>query len=61
MGVGLKKDIRVFRVGSRGSFNALFSLSELLFHEILVMVRKNGGISTLGESSMRVVYCVREE
>ncbi|KAG4133598.1 hypothetical protein ERO13_D08G104600v2 [Gossypium hirsutum] len=52
MGAGLKKDLRVFRVGPRGSLNALFFFfpSELfLISQILAMVRKKGGTSTLGE------------
>ncbi|TYG96334.1 hypothetical protein ES288_A11G342000v1 [Gossypium darwinii] len=54
MGAGLKKDLRVFRVGLRGSLNALFFFfpSELFFiSQILAMVRKKGGTSTLGERS----------
>lgn len=54
MGAGLKKDLRVFRVGPRGSLNALFFFlpSELfLISQILAMVRKKGGTSTLGERS----------
>jgi len=50
----LKKDLRVFRVGPRGSLNALFFFfpSELfLISQILAMVRKKGGTSTLGERS----------
>ena len=46
MGAGLKKDLRVFRVGPRGSLNALFFFfpSELfLISQILAMVRKKGG------------------
>ncbi|KAB2037637.1 hypothetical protein ES319_D03G089200v1 [Gossypium barbadense] len=37
MGVGLKKDLRVFRL--------------FLISQILAMVRKKGGTSTLGERS----------
>lgn len=50
----MKKDLRVFRVGPRGSLNALFFFfpSELfLISQILAMVRKKGGTSTLGERS----------
>lgn len=50
----MKKDLRVFRVGPRGSLNALFFFfpSELfLISQILAMVRKEGGTSTLGERS----------
>lgn len=46
MGAGLKKDLRVFRVGPRGSLNALFFFfpSEFfLISQILAMVRKKGG------------------
>ncbi|KAB2005868.1 hypothetical protein ES319_D11G301700v1 [Gossypium barbadense] len=54
MGVGLKKDLRVFRVGPRGSLNVFifFLPSELfLITQILAMVRKKGGKSTLGKRS----------
>ncbi|TYI10183.1 hypothetical protein ES332_A09G125200v1 [Gossypium tomentosum] len=54
MGAGLKKDLRVFRVGPRGSLNAFFFFfpSELfLISQILAMVRKKGGTSILGERS----------
>ncbi|KAG4115012.1 hypothetical protein ERO13_D12G080900v2 [Gossypium hirsutum] len=54
MGAGLKKDLRVFRVGPRGSLNALFFFfpSELfLISQILAMVWKKGGTSTLRERS----------
>ncbi|TYG96579.1 hypothetical protein ES288_A11G362300v1 [Gossypium darwinii] len=42
MGAGLKKDLRVFRVGPREFLNALFFFFPL---------EKKGGISTLGERS----------
>ncbi|KAL1114609.1 hypothetical protein V6Z11_D02G269500 [Gossypium hirsutum] len=45
MGADLKNDLRVFRVGPRGSLKALslFLLSELfLISQILAMVRKKG-------------------
>ncbi|GMI93948.1 hypothetical protein HRI_003064100 [Hibiscus trionum] len=37
MGAGLKKDLRVFRVGPRGSFNSLFFFHRIyfLFHKYL--------------------------
>ncbi|TYI47223.1 hypothetical protein E1A91_D13G157600v1 [Gossypium mustelinum] len=56
MGKYLKKDIRVFRVGPRGSLNALFFFfpSELfLISQILAMVGKNEGTNTLGEHSTK--------
>lgn len=66
MGAGLKKDLRVFRVGPRGSLNALFFFfpSELFLisqTQILAMVRKKGEQAHL-ESAVqrRVVCCVRE-
>ncbi|KAG4214163.1 hypothetical protein ERO13_A01G104200v2 [Gossypium hirsutum] len=64
MGAGLKKDLRVFRVGPRGSLNALFFFfpSELfLISQILAIVRKKGEQAHL-ESAVqrRVVCCVRE-
>ncbi|KAB2074997.1 hypothetical protein ES319_A07G189400v1 [Gossypium barbadense] len=64
MGAGLKKDLRVFRVGPRGSFNALFFFfpSELfLISQILAMVRKKGGTSTLGECSTTESCMLRSE
>ncbi|KAB2084471.1 hypothetical protein ES319_A05G336200v1 [Gossypium barbadense] len=54
MGAGLKKDLRVFRVGQRRSLNALFfffPLELFLISQILAMVRKKGGTSTLGGRS----------
>lgn len=48
---GLKKDLRVSRVGPRGSLNAFFFLLIGVFSQRLIMVRKKGEPSTLGERS----------
>ncbi|KAL9379185.1 hypothetical protein Peur_027667 [Populus x canadensis] len=49
MGAGLKKDLRVSKVGPGGSLNAFFFLLIGVISKRLVMVRKKGGTSTLGE------------
>ncbi|KAJ0051459.1 hypothetical protein Pint_03496 [Pistacia integerrima] len=41
MGAGLKKDLRVSRVGPGGSLNAFFFLLIGVISQILAMVRKN--------------------
>ncbi len=51
MGAGLKKDLRVSRVGPGGSLNAFFflligSYCKKTYHE-----KEEGGTSTLGERS----------
>ena len=51
MGAGLKKDLRVSRVGPGGSLNAFFFLLIAVISQRLAMVRKKGGRSTLGERS----------
>jgi len=52
MGAGLKKDLRVSRVGPGGSINAFFFLLIGVISQRLAMVRrKKGGTSTLGERS----------
>ena len=51
MGAGLKKDLRVSKVGPGGSLNALFFLLIGVISKILAMVRKKGRTSTLGERS----------
>ncbi|KAJ7941388.1 ATP synthase subunit beta, chloroplastic-like [Quillaja saponaria] len=51
MGAGLKKDLRVSRVGPGGSLNAFFFLLIGVISQGLAMVRKKGGTSTLGERS----------
>ena len=51
MGAGLKKDLRVSRVGPGGSLNAFFFLLIGVISQRLAMVRKKGGTSTLGERS----------
>jgi len=48
---GLKKDLRVSRVGPVGSLNAFFFLLIGVLSQRLAMVRKKGGTSTLGERS----------
>lgn len=49
----MKKDLRVSRVGPGGSLNAFFFLLIGVISQRLamVMVRKKGGTSTLGERS----------
>ncbi|ESQ38507.1 hypothetical protein EUTSA_v10029308mg, partial [Eutrema salsugineum] len=54
MGAGLKKDLRVSRVRPVGSLNALFFLLIEVISQILPMVRKRGGTSTLGERTQLV-------
>ncbi|KAI3490044.1 hypothetical protein L1887_45810 [Cichorium endivia] len=49
MGAGLKKDLRVSRVGPGGSLNAFFFLLIGVISQRLAMVRKKGGTGTLGE------------
>jgi len=51
MGAGLKKDLRVSKVGPGGSLNAFFFLLIGVISKRLAMVRKKGGTSTLGERS----------
>lgn len=51
MGAGLKKDLRVSRVGPGGSLNAFFFLLIGVISQRLAMVRKKGGTGTLGERS----------
>jgi len=48
MGTGLKKDLRVSRVGPGGSLNAFFFL---LIGVISQRLTEEGGTSTLGERS----------
>lgn len=63
MGAGLKKDLRVSRVGPGGSLNvnAFFFLLIGVISQRLAMVRKKGEQAHL-ESAVqrRVVCCVRE-
>jgi hypothetical protein len=63
MGAGLKKDLRVSRVGPGGSLNALFFLfiGSYFISQRLVEVRKKGEQAHL-ESAVQqiVVCCVRE-
>ncbi|KAK1405924.1 hypothetical protein QVD17_42373 [Tagetes erecta] len=60
-GLGLKKDLRVSRVGPGGSLNAFFFLLIGVLSQRLAMVRKKGEQAHL-ESAVqrRVVCCVRE-
>jgi hypothetical protein len=51
MGAGLKKDLRVSRVGPGGSLNAFFFLLIGVISQRLARVRKKRGRSTLGERS----------
>jgi len=53
MGAGLKKDLRVSKVGPGGSLNAFFFSSHRSYFKKTChgMVRKKGGTSTLGERS----------
>ncbi|KAJ6976323.1 hypothetical protein NC653_031995 [Populus alba x Populus x berolinensis] len=51
MEAGLKKDLRVSKVGPRWSLNAFFFLLIGIISKRLAMVRKKGGTSTLGECS----------
>lgn len=51
-GAGSKKDLRVFRVGPRGSLNAFFSLPiEVLLQRLAIGKVEEEGASTLGERS----------
>jgi hypothetical protein len=61
MEAGLKKDLRVSRVGPGGSLNAFFFLLIGVISQRLAMVRKKGEQAHL-ESAVqrRVVCCVRE-
>ncbi|KAL9411473.1 hypothetical protein AB3S75_045133 [Citrus x aurantiifolia] len=61
MGAGLKKDLRVSRVGPGGPLNAFFFLLTGVISQIRAMIRKRGGKAHL-ESAVqrRVVCCVRE-
>ena len=52
MGAGLKKDLRVSRVGPGGSLNAFFFLLiGVISQRLATVIRKKGGTSTLGERS----------
>ncbi|KAK4342527.1 hypothetical protein RND71_038343 [Anisodus tanguticus] len=52
MGAGLKKDLRVSRVGPGGSLNAFFFLLIGVISQRLARVRRKEGASTLGERSI---------
>lgn len=61
MGAGLKKDLRVSRVGPGGSLNAFFVLLIGVISQRLAMVRKKGEQAHLESAvQQRVVCCVRE-
>lgn len=51
MGAGLKKDLRVSKVGPGGSLNAFFFLLIGVISKRLAMVRKKGGtrVVTIGK------------
>ncbi|KAJ6929753.1 hypothetical protein NC652_013590 [Populus alba x Populus x berolinensis] len=51
MGAGLKKDLRVFKVGLGWPLNTFFLLLIRAISKRLVKVRKKGGISIPGERS----------
>lgn len=62
MGAGLKKDLRVSRVGPGGSLNAFFFLLIGVISQRLAMVIWKKGEQAHLESAVqrRVVCCVRE-
>lgn len=61
MGAGLKKDLRVSRVGPGGSLNAFFFLPIGVISQGLVMVREKGEQAHLKSAvQRRVVCCVWE-
>ncbi|CAN4125271.1 unnamed protein product [Withania somnifera] len=51
MGAGLKKDLRVSRVGPGGSLNAFFFSSHRSYFTKTCQGKEEGGTSTLGERS----------
>ncbi|KAF3622453.1 hypothetical protein FXO37_32330 [Capsicum annuum] len=59
MGAGLKKDLRVSRVGPGGALNAFFFHLIRVISQRLARVRKKGGTSILGERSTPESYMVR--
>lgn len=60
-GAGLKKDLRVSRVGPGGSLNAFFFLPIGVISQRLAMVREKGEQAHLKSAvQWRVVCCVRE-
>lgn len=61
MGAGLKKDLRVSRVGPGGSLNAFFFLLIGVIAKRLTMIRKKGEQAHLESAVQRIVVCcVRE-
>ncbi|KAL4345094.1 hypothetical protein AHAS_Ahas11G0244000 [Arachis hypogaea] len=61
MGAGLKKDLRMSRVGPGGSLNAFFFLLIEIFSQKFAMVRKKGEQAHLESVVHRIVVCcVRE-
>ena len=63
MGAGLKKDLRVSRVGPGGSLNAFFFLLIGVISQRLAMVRKKEGNKHTWRAQYNgeeVVCCVRE-
>ena len=62
MGAGLKKDLRVSRVGPGGFLNAFFFLLIGVISQRLGIVRrKKGGTSTLGERSTMESCMLRKD
>ncbi|MCD9645710.1 hypothetical protein HAX54_034847 [Datura stramonium] len=59
MEAGLKKDLRVWRIGPVGSLNVFFFLLFGVISQRLARIRKNGETSTLGERSA-MIYFTRE-
>ncbi|KAL8466660.1 hypothetical protein ACS0TY_035639 [Phlomoides rotata] len=61
MGAGLKKDLRISRVGPGGSLNAFFFLLIRVISQRLAGIRKNGEQAQLKSAvQWRVVCCVRK-
>ncbi|KAG4125927.1 hypothetical protein ERO13_D10G128050v2 [Gossypium hirsutum] len=62
MGAGLKKDLRAFRVGPRGSFNTLFfflSIGVISYFTNTYHGKKEGGTSTLRKRSTTKICMLR--
>ncbi|KAL4350442.1 hypothetical protein AHAS_Ahas10G0142400 [Arachis hypogaea] len=57
MGAGLKKDLRVSRVGPGGSLNAFFFLLIGIFSQRFAMVRKKEEQAHLESAVQRIVVC----
>ncbi|URD89198.1 hypothetical protein MUK42_32642 [Musa troglodytarum] len=61
MGVGLKKDLRVSRVGLGGSLNVFFFLLIGVISQGLVMVRENREQAHLKSAVQQRVVCYVQE